>query len=560
MGMKFSEMKYERFNLEECKALYKRLAEASRNAKSADEVFKLIEEHEKAYSHISSMSTLAYIRHTINTEDKFYDEENKYADESMPLLQEDILAFAKTLIDSPFRPQIEERYGSLLLRNIEMQLKCFSPEIVPYLQEENFLVSEYQKLTASAQIDFDGKKLTTSQMTPYTIDKDRSVRKAAYEALASFYTSIGPQLDELYDKLVKIRTKIAKTLGYSSFTELGYLRMIRNCYTPKDVASFRQQVVEDIVPIVCKLKEKQSKRIGIPDMKFYDDNFTYKEGNPKPIGTPDDIFAAGKIMYSEMSEQTKEFINFMYENELLDCLSKKGKANGGYCIYIPEYKSLFIFSNFNGTSGDVDVLTHEAGHAFAAYTARNFELLELRDPTYEACEVHSMSMEFFAWKWLDKFYGADAERAKVAHLESCLTFIPYGTMVDHFQHIMYDNPDLTPAQRHEEWKKLEKIYRPYMDYDDVPFYSEGRVWQRQLHIYHHPFYYIDYCLAQTVALEYWAMSQEDYDDAFRKYMDFVSCGGKYTFVELCEKGGVIAPFVKGSLKAIVKAAEEWLDK
>ncbi|HAN20805.1 MAG: M3 family oligoendopeptidase [Clostridiales bacterium GWF2_36_10] len=556
--MKFSEMKYERFNLDEYKALYTRLAEEVKNAKNPEEIIKRINEHEKAYSIITTAGTLAHTRHTIDTTDTFYDEENKFIDENMPLLQEAFLSFTKALFDSPFRPELEKKYGSLIFVNLEMELKSFSPEIVPMLQEENMLVTEYQKLTASAQIDYDGKKLTVSQMGPYTIDKDRNVRKSAYEALASFYKSVGEQLDELFDKLVKIRTKIAKTLGYESFTELGYLRMIRNSYTPEDVAAFRKQVAEDIVPIVSKLKAKQSERIGIAHMKFYDDGFTYKEGNPKPMGTPDDIFAAGKKMYNEMSEKTGEFINFMFENELLDCLSKKGKANGGYCTYIPEYKSPFIFSNFNGTAGDVDVLTHEAGHAFAAYMAKDFELAEQRNPTMESCEVHSMSMEFFAWKWLDLFYGEDADRAKFAHLESCLTFIPYGTMVDHFQHIMYDKPDLTPAQRHEEWKNLEKIYRPHMDFSDVEFYNEGRLWQRQLHIYHYPFYYIDYCLAQTVALEYWAMSQENYEEAFEKYMDFVAQGGKLSFVELCEKGGVIAPFEQGSLKSIVKAAEEWL--
>ncbi|HBR31727.1 MAG TPA: M3 family oligoendopeptidase [Clostridiales bacterium] len=558
--MKFSEMKYERIDLEKYKALYARLASDVNSAKSVDEIAAIIAEHEKAVSYIKSMTVLAYIRNTIDTTDEYYAEEYKFVDENMPVLQESMFGFAKALFDSPFRNELEDRVGSLLFKNIEMELKCFSPEIVPMLQEENRLVSEYQKLMASAQIDFDGKKLTTSQMTPYAIDKNREVRKAAYTALAGFYNSIGNQLDDNFDKLVKIRTKIAKTLGYNSFTELGYLRMTRNCYTPEDVASFRKQVVEDIVPIVNELKRKQALRIGVTDMKFYDDNFTYKEGNPKPKGTPEDIFAAGKQMYNEMSPETGEFINFMLDNELFDCLAKKGKANGGYCSYIPDYKSPFIFSNFNGTAGDVDVLTHEAGHAYASYAAKDFELVEQMNPTYESCEVHSMSMEFFAWKWLHLFYGEDESRAKFAHLESCLTFIPYGTMVDHFQHIIYDKPELTPAQRHEEWSRLEKIYRPYMDFSDISFYNEGKLWQRQLHIFQFPFYYIDYCLAQTVALEYWAMSQENYDEAFKKYNDFVGGGGRYTFVELCKKGGVIPPFEKGSLKAVVKAANEWLNK
>lgn len=236
--------------------------------------------------------------------------------------------------------------------------------------------------------------------------------------------------------------------------------------------------------------------------------------------------AAGKKMYEEMSPETAEFINFMYSNELLDLVAKDGKAVGGYCTEFPEYKAPFIFSNFNGTSGDVDVLTHEAGHAFAYYTARDFEFSENISPTMESCECHSMSMEFLAWKWLNLFYGDDTDRAKYVHLGSALIFLPYGCMVDHFQHIVYDNPDLTPAERHAEWKKLEAIYRPYLNPDDVDFYALGRGWQRQLHIYHYPFYYIDYCLAQTVSLEFWSMSPEGLERRLEALLQICRTGRK----------------------------------
>ena len=263
-------------------------------------------------------------------------------------------------------------------------------------------------------------------------------------------------------------------------------------------------------------------------------------------------------MYREMSPKTAAFIDFMFENELFDVLAKEGKAAGGYCTMLYEYKAPFIFSNFNGTSGDVDVLTHEAGHAFAFYESRNQPLAEYVSPTSEACEVHSMSMEFFCWKYLDYFYGAQTKKAKLQHLTDALIFLPYGTMVDHFQHIVYENPSLTPAERNAEWLRLEKIYRPFMDASGVPGYEDGRLWQRQLHIYEYPFYYIDYCLAQTVALEYWAMSQADYAAAFEKYLAFLEQGGRMTFTELCEAGQVTSPFAEGATKQVVSAAEEWL--
>ncbi|MBQ7969082.1 MAG: M3 family oligoendopeptidase [Clostridia bacterium] len=559
--MKFSEMKYERIAADgTIAAIYSELTNTVKNAKSADEVLSAIEKHEKASSSFSTMANIAYVRHSINTEDKFYDEENAYYDENGPVLQEKTTEFLKAIIASPFRKDVEEKHGSLFLKNIEMELKCFSPKVIPLLQKENKLVSDYQKLIASAQIDYKGQKLNISQLGVYKVDRDRDVRKSAYEAEGNFYMSHAEKLDNIFDELVKVRTQIAKKLGFNTFTELAYMRRTRNCYTPDMVKKFRDQVKNDLVPIVAKIKAEQAQNIGVESLKLYDDSTFYLDGNPKPVGTPEDILAAGKKMYEEMSPEANEFINFMYDSELLDVKAKKGKAVGGYCINFPDYKAPFIFSNFNGTAGDVEVLTHEAGHAFADYMVRNFELEENKNPTMESCETHSMSMEFFAWPWLELFYKDDTKRAKLTHLKGALIFIPYGCIVDEFQHIVYDNPELTPEQRHEAWAALERQYRPYIDMTGIPFYGNGRGWQRQLHIYHYPFYYIDYCLAQTAALTFKNIMDVEYKDAWERYMKFVNMGGKKTFVELCEVAGIKTPFEDGALKEIALATEKWLDE
>ena len=558
--MKFSEMKYERIDVASLGQTYDELTSKVKSAKEATDVFSAIEQHEKQSSHFATMANIAYIRHSINTEDKFYDDENTYYDENGPVLQEKTTAFLTALLDSEFRKDIEAKYGNLVFKNLEMELKCFSPEVIPLLQKENKLVSDYQKLIASAQIDFKGEKLNISQLGVYKVDKDRNVRKAAIEAEGNFYMSHAEALDTIFDDLVKVRTEIAHKLGFKNFTELAYMRRTRNCYTPEMVKVFRDQVKNDLVPIVAKIKAEQAENIGVDSLKLYDDTTFYLNGNPKPVGTPEDILAAGKKMYEEMSPEASEFINFMYDNELLDVLAKKGKAVGGYCTGIPDYKAPFIFSNFNGTAGDVDVLTHEAGHAFADYMVRNFDLEENKNPTMESCETHSMSMEFFAWPWFELFYGDDAKRARITHLKSALIFIPYGCIVDEFQHIVYDTPDLTPAQRHEAWAELEKQYRPYIDMTGIPFYGVGRGWQRQLHIYHYPFYYIDYCLAQTAALTFKNIMNVDYKNAWERYMKFVNEGGKKTFVELCEVAGIKTPFEDGALKEIALATENWLNE
>ena len=558
--MKFNDMPYARPDVAAACAKFAAIAADVAAAKSADDVFAAITAYNDLSMELMTMQSLCYIRHTINTTDEFYTAEMDYLDEQMPLLQEQMQAFILALLASPYRADVDARYGSLILRNAEMQTKVFSPEIIGELQEENRLVSAYQKLCASSQIDFDGKVLTVSELAPYKQSPDRDIRHAAYIAEGNFWMSVKGELDRLFDELVKVRTTIAKKLGYASFTEVAYLRNLRNCYDPAMVANFRAQVKSELVPVVKQLKAKQAQRIGVEDFCFYDDLFTYREGNAKPHGTSDDILAAGRRMYREMSPETAEFIDFLYDNELFDVLSRKGKAPGGYCTSIPLYRAPFIYSNFNGTSADVDVLTHEAGHAFAGYRARNFELMDQTSPSAEACEVHSMSMEFLAWPWLNLFYGEDAGRARYAHLEDALVFIPYGTMVDDFQHQIYANPEMTAAERDALWLSLEKQYRPYINFADIPFYSAGAGWQRQLHIYEVPFYYIDYCLAQTVAFEVWAESQHDYASAWARYLRFVEQGGKQTFVELCETADLATPFEDGCLKNITDTVVEWLDK
>ena len=558
--MKFSDMKYERIDIAALQSDYDRLTETVRNAQTEDAVFAAFYEHERLSAHAETMITLTYIRHSINTEDAFYESENDFYDENSPLLTEKTSAFQNALLKSRFLPALKEKFGALMFVNAELENRAFKPEIIPLLQEENRLCSRYAKLVASAKIAFDGKTLTLSELSPYKKDADRTVRKAAFEADASFYKTHAEELDAIYDRLVSVRTQIARELGFDSFTKVAYLRLKRNCYTPEMVKKFREAVKTELVPLCAKLKKMQEQRIGVERLHYYDLDFQFPEGNPRPIGSAEDILAAGRKMYEEMSPETAAFIAELYDNELLDVLSRKGKQVGGYCTFLPDYKASFIFSNFNGTSDDVEVLTHEAGHAFAAYLAGDFEVRENMDPTMESCECHSMSMEFFAWKWLDLFYGEKTPIAKFAHLESCLTFIPYGCMVDEFQHLVYDNPQLTCAERHKAWAELEKQYRPYVDLSDLPFYGEGRGWQRQHHIYELPFYYIDYCLAQTVALTFWSLMNENREAAWERYLLFVKQGGTKTFVDLCDTAGIQSPFSDGVLAKITDTAAKALEE
>ena len=559
--MKFSEMKYERPDFDKAKSDAEKIKKYFSEASSFEEADKAFIEWDELVSHIDTMISLAYTRNTINTSDEFYENEIAYIDEISPLFAELDQSFSRLLTETPFRTQLEEKYGTLLFKNAEISLKSFSPEIIPETQSTNKLETTYQKLLASAQIDFEGEKRTISQMSPFKQSEDDNIRKNAWLAEGSFYKEHSEELDDIFDKMVKLRTEMAKKLGYDNFVELGYLQMMRNCYTPADIEKFRQAVVKYIVPVADRLYREQAKRTGFDyPLSFSDAALRFRDGNPKPVGTPEDILNTGKELYHGLSPETSEFIDTMLENELMDVLSKKGKAGGGYCTSFSDYKLPFIFSNFNGTADDVEVITHEAGHAFAYYMARNIFPRSLQSPTLDACEIHSMTMEFFGWRKSDEFFGKDAAKFRYNHLFGAITFIPYGAMVDHFQHIVYQKPDMTPQQRHDVWAKLLNEYTPWLKLDGSPFYGEGRGWQRQMHIYENPFYYIDYCLAQTAALEFWCLMQKDHNTAWKKYMRLVKKAGTMTFTELVETAGLKSPFDEEALKQVADAARLWLDE
>ena len=559
--MKFSEMPYSRPDMEALAAATTQTLEAMKAAPNAAGQIAAYDAYEKKMQTAGTMQQIAYIRHTINTKDEFYNAENDYMDEIGPKLQELTHRVNTALLESPYRAELERHYGALMFKNLEIAARSFSPAIVELMQEENKLVSEYQNLYASATVEFDGKTMPLPLLGPYKQDPDRAVRKAAYEADAKFFDSHREELDTLYDKLVKVRDAQAKKMGLPNYIPLGYDRMGRNCYTAKDVAAFRDQIAEDMVPIVAKVKEAQRRRIGVEKLAFYDEPISFADGNAVPEGTPDEILAAGKKMYQELSPETAEFIDFMFENELFDVLSRDGKAPGGYCTEIADYKSPFIFSNFNATAGDVDVLTHEAGHAFEAYRAFKQELPSLlHSPTIEACECHSMSMEFLTAPWHHLFFGKQTDKYELGHCEDALVFNPYGCMVDEFQHKVYENPGMTPEQRNELWLSLEKKYRPWIDFDNLPFYSRGGGWQRQLHIYEVPLYYIDYCMAQTVAFQFWNLSRENYAEAWKRYMTFVDKAGTATFAELVESAGLKVPYHAGCIKEIGESISRWLEE
>lgn len=556
--MKFKEYAYERPELDEIKGKFTKALNKFTGANEVEKQVEAIKELNVIRNYVGTMSNLVYIRHTIDTTDEFYKVENDYLDEFSPEMEEMTSAFYAELVQSKFRPELEEKWGKQLFDLAEAQLKTFSPEIIPQLQKENKLSSEYSQLIASAKIEFEGENRTLAQLQPFMESGDRSVRKKASEAYYNFFAENQDELDRIFDELVKVRDGIATALGYENFVELGYYRMARTDYNAEMVAAFRKQVKEEVVPLVSRLKERQQQRLGLEKLYYYDENFQFSTGNAIPKGDADWIVENGQKMYRELSAETSEFFNFMIENDLMDLVAKKGKASGGYCTFIEDYKAPYIFSNFNGTSGDIDVLTHEAGHAFQVYRSRNLDIPEYNWPTYEACEIHSMSMEFLTWPWMELFFKEDTEKYKFSHLSSSLVFLPYGVAVDEFQHFVYENPKASPIERRQAWREIEKEYLPHRDYEGNEFLEGGGYWQRQSHIYESPFYYIDYALAQICAFQFWKKSVEEDENAWKDYLNLCQLGGSKSFLGLVESANLESPFEKGTVQSVVRVIDAWL--
>ena len=556
---KISEMKYERADKDAAIEKIKDIIARVEGASSGDDLLALRAEYNKTSDRIGTLARIASTRLNLNSRDEFYSAEMDYYNQALPEIQMYDIKFTKAFLSSPYIEDAKKKLNPLVTKMMEISLKCADERVLEEMQEENKLTTEYSKFVSELTYDFRGEKLTLGALRKYMQDSDRETRREAYDALGKALGANSEYLDTVYDKMVKVRDKMAKKLGYENYVGLGYNLMGRVAYNKDDIRIFRENVLKDLVPVICELKGKIAEKLGIDSFKLYDDN-TYSENDPKPILDAEGILEAGKEMYHEMSPETAEFIDMMFESDAFDVLPREGKWTGGYMTFFPDYRQPFIFANFNGTTADVDVITHEAGHAFAYYVGRNHMLPETQLGGMETAESHSMSMEFFAWKYMDKFFGERADAYKYKHLFSALAFIPYGVIVDYFQEIVYENPDITPAERNKVWLELESKFRPYMDACGIEYLEKGTRWQYQNHIFQSPFYYIDYCLAQVVAFEFLQLSLENYEDALKTYIAHASRTGNYGFTDLVKMAGLKSPFENGALSEVADMCRSLLNK
>ena len=559
--MKFSEMTYTRPDIDALLARCKELAAKAAAAPDGGALVKLYYEQSEAFAEYNTAANLANIHYTCDTRDAYWKAEQDFFDANGPAVTNASVEISRAFLANPHVDALTAKFGTTCVAGMKNAVLSMDDRTVELQQKFNALVSRYQQIYGGALVELDGKQLTIPQLGPYKEDLDPAVRRAAYEAEAGYFDAHRAELDELYGQIVQNLNAQARVMGYHDYSELSYVRMNRIGYGPEEIRKFRDQVANDVVPQLQKVMALRAKRTGIAHPAFTDLPILFRDGNPKPIPGYKARMDAARTMYHELSPETAEFIDFMQDNELFDVESRPGKMSGGYMTSLPSYKAPFIFANWNNTSGDVDVLTHECGHAFEGYVAERDPAIpaDLECPGMESAEIHSMAMEFLTAPWHHLLFGKDTGKYALLHAEDSFVFLAYGCEVDEFQHIMYQNPDLTPDERNAEWLKLEKKYRPWIDFAGLPFYGRGAGWQRQLHIYECPFYYIDYCLSTMAALQFFLLSLTDHKDAWQRYLRLVRRAGMASYTELLQTAGLKVPFEDGSIKGIAQQMTDWLE-
>lgn len=557
--MKFDQIPYERVEIDKYEAEFNSLLDELKNASNIDEASKAMTEIYAKRVEFDTSLELSYIRYTLDTGDSAQEEEANLVQSYQPRVIDLVNEYYKAINSSSLKAEIENKWGGHLLKIAEYAVSGFDPKIIEEKKIENKLASDYMKLKGTAEIEFNGEKLNLPGLRKYTVSEDREVRKAAHSARQDFFYNNRESFDKNLDELIKVRQKMAEKMGHKNFIALGYKWMSRLDYDQEMVESFRKQIVEEIVPLTRKLRARQLKRLAYEKLEDYDLRFHFLSGNPEPKGTPEEILMKAKKMYAELSPETDTFFNYMLDYNLMDVINRPGKADAGYCWSVSKYKHPFIFANFNGTAGDVDVLTHEAGHAFQFFESRNYDVLEYRETSADAAEIHSMSMEFLTYPWMQSFFEEDTDKYYFSHLNGCLLFLPYGCAVDHFQHILYEKPEMTPDERAATWKEMEALYMPDWPGNAHPNLESGRFFTSQGHIFESPFYYIDYVLAQICAFQFWIKARNNREAAWADYLKLCQAGGTGSFLELVELAGLESPFKDGTVKKVTSEISDYLD-
>jgi len=461
---------------------------------------------------------------------------------------------------SKSQKQSDDRYF-VFDRDVKSHIELFRPENVPLETEEAKLSQQYQKLSGSLTVIFRGEERTLVQMGRYLEEPDRPLRKEAWEVVANRRLHEAEKFDEIFDKQIKLRQQIAKNAGFDNYRDYMFRRMGRFDYTPDDCVKFHDAVANEIMPVVRELQAERRKKMNVETLRPWDLAVDPLNRPPlKPFAEVGEMVSRTQNIFNHLDGDLAAGFQRMQTLRLLDLANRKGKAPGGYQSTLAESRVPFIFMNAVGLQRDVETILHEAGHAFHALATREEDLYAYRAAPIEFCEVASMSMELLGNEFLEEFYpGPEANRARRTHLEGIIGIFPWIATVDAFQHWIYTHPGHTRAARAVAWLELMDRFGGEVDWTGYDK-SRAYLWHRQLHIFLHPFYYIEYGIAQLGALQVWANSKRDKAKALNEYKTSLALGGSKPLPELFSAAGCQFEFSAKTIRPLAKTMREELAK
>ena len=549
-------LKYEQPNIESDTKEYERLLVELNSAKSAEEQLKIIEEINAIRDNFFSMYWLSYINYLLDVNSDFWNEQENFFAKNDPIMNNLKLKYYAVLNNSEFKDELKSVIGDKVFRIAKLEVSLLSDEIIEDRIKEKELRNAYSKIIGSAKIKFREEELTLKQLSKYLSSLDREERIEASQKATEFFESVEEEIDNILDRLIKIRNNMARNLGFKSYTDMSYVEMRRLDYGRSEIESFRNQIVKYVVPFVGKLKELQKESLGLDKLKYYDEGVLFKDGNQTPKGDTKWIVEQASKMYKEISPKLHYLFRKMVDENLMDLDSRQGKSSIGITTYIPNHKVPIFISSFNGTAGNIATLTHEFGHSFQLYSSKDLKYYENWWPTFDTCEIHGESMNLLTLPYAKLFFDEDHQKYTYANLLGTLSNLCYISLIDEFQHAIYDEENLSIEGRKTRFRELEKKYMPWVDFEANDYLEKGNGWQKIDHIFSTPFYFIDHALGKAVALQFYAQVIENPNETWNKYIDFCALGGRYSFVESIESIGFKNPFEKDLIKDLVQKVEK----
>lgn len=507
--------------------------------------------------------TFLYIQMTCQTDNQEYSEKYKnYIENIIPSLKELSQEMDKKYLNTLDLLKIDPAHHAMIYLRKKNSLELYRKENIPLQTREALLCQEYQALCGAMTVEFNGQEQTLQMMQKYLHEPDRDLREKAWKAITARRLKDSEKMNSIFNELIELRTAIATNAGFENFMEYQFKAFNRFDYTPEDCLKFHKSVEECVVPLLARIYSRRKKSLAYKSLKPWDTEVDIK--NRMALKPFEDILVFEKgiqQIFNAIDGELGNYFALFRKWGILDLQSRKGKAPGAYQSTLSETRKPFIFLNAVGLDSDVRTLLHESGHAFHVLATASKPLMDDREPPIEFCEVASMSMELIGSHFLKHFYNEeDAKRAKTDLLEEIIYILPWIATIDAFQHWIYTNPRHNVEQRNQVWVSIRKRFGGYLlDWEGIEV-EHSNLWQRQLHLFEYPFYYIEYGIAQLGALQLWIKYKKNPKETIKNYKQGLSLGSTESLPKLFEATGLVFDFSEKMLFPLMKEIEKELSE